>query len=681
MSHSFAIAASLLALATSPADPAPPAAAPPAAALQEGEGPSFSERFRRALKAKDAEAMKLLVAENQLPAAEALTAVCEQIAEGTNERLEREAEAYREAWRAAFDTGFADAQYEYFALMRADYRASRDELKSGFQRDVKLFQESVENQNKGAIGGLGSTFEGYAKGFVELGDRFFASKAWMLAGECFDETHRGEEADLRSAYVAYREAIDAREAIGLSDGRLEEVKARWKVLDEAGLGDPTKEIVGGLASKAKKAGAALELDMAFEPVEVIDAVARPLYTADENYQIWPTLNFGGNGSSTGFSGMEHSPNFLRAGAADVRVDVDGDGTGEVEVPLTGNLELVQLSLGEGEEKRSWAFLAAIGQTRDRFQGFDFNLEPTPDYMSIYIAPAASLVGMLGDTPIRVFDDNMDGIYGSGPVYWAHIGLAGESLQVDLDAIQVGKERSARPWSEYQQIGDSWYRFERNETGTEIKATPVTIPTGRLELSFKGGKPDYVVVRGTGKYQEAFFDLTQGGSKGVEVPVGKYRLLTGRFSKGKRRQMSKALMVAPQTMAAWEVKEGESVEAELGAPFQFDFDVRQDDESVTVVGSSVVVTGAGGERYERLWNCVVHPEASIRKEGSRKGSKGEKMRPAASQMEIIDNNNDQTVAWFPFDVRIPKKSAGEAVEVQLFEKKNGLFGKIESEWKN
>ena len=37
-------------------------------------------------------------------------------------------------------------------------------------------------------------------------------------------------------------------------------------------------------------------------------------------------------------------------------------------------------------------------------------------------------------------------------------------------------------------------------------------------------------------------------------------------------------------------------------------------------------------------------------------------------------------WFPFDGKVAKKKSGEDVEVRLFEKKNKLFGKIESDWK-
>ncbi len=129
---------------------------------------------------------------------------------------------------------------------------------------------------------------------------------------------------------------------------------------------------------------------------------------------------------------------------------------------------------------------------------------------------------------------------------------------------------------------------------------------------------------------------------------------------------------------WRVSAGESATVELGAPFGFDFKVSQGEESVTVSGNSVVITGRGQETYQRFWNCVPRPEVSVRKVGTKKGSKGEKLRRVESQEQINDQGNFDGV-WFPYGTEIEKKK-GEDVEVQLVEKKNKLFGKVESDWK-
>ena len=91
-----------------------------------------------------------------------------------------------------------------------------------------------------------------------------------------------------------------------------------------------------------------------------------------------------------------------------------------------------------------------------------------------------------------------------------------------------------------------------------------------------------------------------------------------------------------------------------------------------------IVGRGGERYERVWNAVPKPDVSVRKAGSKRGSKGETMDLVLDQ-QVITDTGDWAVAWFPRDLEVSNK-AGEDAEVQLVEKKNKLFGKIESVWK-
>ena len=55
-----------------------------------------------------------------------------------------------------------------------------------------------------------------------------------------------------------------------------------------------------------------------------------------------------------------------------------------------------------------------------------------------------------------------------------------------------------------------------------------------------------------------------------------------------------------------------------------------------------------------------------------------MKGAGSQQEISDNG--YKYAWFPFDLIIAKKSDVNH-EAQLFQKKNKLFGKVESDWRD
>jgi len=133
------------------------------------------------------------------------------------------------------------------------------------------------------------------------------------------------------------------------------------------------------------------------------------------------------------------------------------------------------------------------------------------------------------------------------------------------------------------------------------------------------------------------------------------------------------------MTSWRVQAGEKVEIELGEPFGMTFAFRQDDDTVTVEGRSIVVTGKAGETYPRLWNCVVQPEVMLRKAGSSRGKKEDKLVPAGSQEEFEAHKYDFNTVWFPISEPIEKPQPGNDFEVQLLDKKNKLFGKIESEW--
>ncbi len=134
-----------------------------------------------------------------------------------------------------------------------------------------------------------------------------------------------------------------------------------------------------------------------------------------------------------------------------------------------------------------------------------------------------------------------------------------------------------------------------------------------------------------------------------------------------------------TSKTFEVMEGQTVAVPFGAPFDFAFEHTVQDESITVVGNSVAVIGAGGERYERIFLAVPRPEVSYRKSGTKRGGK-------PLEMEIIqdrdgfDRKGGYDAIWKPLDLVVPKKASETDVEVQLIEKKNKLFGNIESSWR-
>jgi hypothetical protein len=423
--------------------------------------------------------------------------------------------------------------------------------------------------------------------------------------------------------------------------------------------------------------------MTFDALPTVDAFQRPSYTADENYVLWREVELKAKGTSASFENTPGAPALFRVGSADIRFDTDGDGKGDgptdEKVPLTGNITPIKIDLGKGDSLRPWAFFVTPAGQQENYQEMTLNMSASDERYRLFVCGAASIIGTLEGQPIRIIDDSMEGLYGNEPTSYGFAGVVRSEFQPDMDSIVIGTGKRARPWSEFQQVGDKWFKFEMGSDGKEIKASPIKTDTGTLKLDYKGPlQPTYVVVRGTTTLKNAVFDLVEGGAKGIQVPVGRYELFYGEIQKGKKKQMQKCVILsAPHNANPYDVTKDKVTVVTLGAPYALDFEYKTEEGKVAITGKTVVITGSQGERYERPWHCVPRPEAAWRKKGTKTGSKGTKM-------ELLTDSNmleklGFEAAWFPLDLTVDTKGAGE-VEVQLSEKKNELFGKIESSWK-
>lgn len=668
-------------------------AAAPMPLLDEGYD-AFQSEFAQAQKVNSKSKMASLVKQNQRYAIWWVNETCRAIALQSSDELETRIGDLRVAWNEAYDSEFVERMYSYYSLMRGPQRKSWFELRDEYD---KLYNRDQKAKTGQEIELVARDYKLLAEKFLTLGDQYCASECWIGYAVGMDEGRRKDDADLFAACEGYQGALDAYEKMDLQSPSYYEAKARHDVLvksgfdgapaeddDEGGLGgggaDPGA--AGGAGSGAGGAGVTLGAPviaaLSYEPVERYDEVLRPLYSLDENYPTWVQLALRGAGSSSKFVSQPEGPKILRVGSAEVEVDVDGDGQADAQIPMTGNFELIELETGEGEQLRRWAFLTTIGIEKDNYQRVEINLAPSDDNMIIYYLPAASALTEVGGVPLRIYDDNLDGVYGSEPLFYYHIGTTSNSLgHAELDSVQVGKEKRARPWSEHLEIDGVWYQMKYLEDGS-LEAKPVNPKLGKLALDYSGPKPTWVVVRGLDNLALTFFDLAEVGKKGLEVPVGRYEVIYGEVRKGKKREEMKALMTASKNRKSYTVKQDETTMIELGAPFEFDFETRVDGENLTVVGETVAIVGRGGERYERVWNSRPQPEASWREAGSKRGSKAEDMKLMMNQWDASEFG--WSYFWFPFDLVMPLKPGTESPEVQLVEKKNKLFGKIESDWK-
>lgn len=647
----------------------------------------FEVKFKQAMTIAAKDEMAKLIGRFPIASIVVIMDTCETISTRSNDQLEEYIAALNSAWKKHYDgSHFVDIQYEYFSLLEASLKRKRVGLRRVYEQTRTQYIENLNGAKDGPrFSLLGAEYERLALGFEVIGDWYFASECWIANGNCFHDGVRGrDKADLRKSCSGYKKGLDARDRIELKDKRYLEVQPIFRRLEKQGYFEEKPDPnapggTGGSAPDKEGQGTAISIPLSFEVIDNVHTFKRPNYHADDVFQVWTSLSLQGPGSSGPIPGIEGSPLFHRVGITDVRPDHAGDGPDNDEkIKLSGNIEPVVFKVGSGPEEREVALLTAIGGTTDQFQGMAVNLAAGDTFITVYIMGAGSVVGDLAGVPVRVIDDNMDGIYGSAPVRWGHTGVNDDVFQSDMDSIVIGTSKRALPWSEYQNIEGQWYRFESLNKGTELKAIPVEIETGKLKLKLKGVKADWAVMRGSGRYENSYFDLLQNGSKGVDVPVGYYELFMGRVSKGKKLQVAKALLLPGATTPGWEVSSDKSTTVELGAPFGFYFQYDTDEATVTVNGASLAISGKSGERYTRVWNCVPKPLVSFRKEDSKRGSKPEKMG-------LVQNNEELTekgfrAGWFPLDLILDRSKVEGGIAVQLTEKKNKLFGKITSDWK-
>lgn len=667
--------------------------AAPAPAQQTDRYKEFRQKFKELMTINGADELAKLVKAFPDEALKRVDGMCAEMARGNNDELEAEFQAMAKAWKTAFKTGFVDKSYEFHSSLQLDAprKFERNKTLDAFYVTLDRFSKnSKAAKDHAAYEACGAEFLAQADKLEEVGDLRFAGWAAGAAGECFDESVRGAQANPRKACELYGRAIKDFEKVELTGYsyymRLRDIHAELARggfdVPEAAPGDPASPEAGTPAPAAAANATAIVAPTTFEQIASQEQFIRPSYFNDEIYQIWPLLVLQDKGSVTKLGAVEKAPQVVRSDSAKIGLDFDNDKKAERTVGMTGNLTPVELELGPEGEKRKWAFAFKTGIQDDTFQGLKTNLSPDDRQALIYYVNAASVVTTINGVQVRVLDDNLDGIYGSAPLTYAYQGLSANLFQPDMDAIVIGDSKRARPWSQLQEIGGQWYDLATDKGGLELRATPMQVQTGTLKLEFKGPAPNWVIVKGEGTLEHCYFDLVNDAKKPIAVPAGTYQLLCGEIRQGKKQQVVKALIMKGSRTPPYAVKAGQETVVALGAPFGFEFETKVEEEFVTVKGPSITITGVAGERYERPWNCAPRPEVSVRKAGAKKGGKGEKMDIVGDLAETKEDGTYRyTMAdtWRPVDTPFPIKK-GEAVEVQLVEKKNRLFGEIESVWK-
>jgi hypothetical protein len=659
------------------------------AASQSDRQQDFDAKLQEHLKLDDVDGIAKLVKLYQPEAEQHVLKICER-AKSMGDEEKKEVAALNGAWQKAFRSGFVNKTYAFFSQLgehgEKDWREARDAL---YTLVTKFNENSAGAKDSAVWNEIGENAEKVAKSFEEVGDGYRAGQSWKVAAICYDDTFR-KDPDYTRACDDYARAISGYEGVEFNGPDVQQMKTRrTALLAKTGAGGDEKNKPGEPGKPAEPgqegqgAEGAVTIPMTFQAVEKLDAYQRPHYHVDEIYQMWRVIPFGKNGDEQVLPQVEGSPKFKRVDSAHFDVDEDLDGKYEKQVAITGKPTLLTLTVGAGDKKRDWAFLYTIGTDKDRYNELTgVNLAPNDQQLSLYTCGAASVVGKLGDTQLRVIDDDQNAVYGNAPQTWGHIGISAKVFQPEMDAIVIGDAKRARPWSEYVPIKDQWYKLESDKNGLELKATPAKVELGTVKLDYKGPVwPTWIVLRGINRYENTFIDVAGDGKKGVAVPAGEWHFYYGELRKGAKQETMKSLILPGPNAEklTWNVEPGKDVTIKLGEPYGFDFDFETSANGIKIPGASVAVTGSAGERYERLWNCIVHPEAEYRKAGTKKASKSQKFDDVTSPDDV--NKVGWPALWKPLDLELPMKEKIDKPEVHLFEKKHKLFGSIDSAWKS
>lgn len=653
-----------------------------AAAAPQANYTEYKDRFDKSVAIGASDDLQRLVQSEEMWAIQLVMETAEAIAHSPNERIQLRMEALKKTWGATKGGDFVKHMERYFSYLDPPTARERFRIRSTYDKATQNFAEAQKAKDKGKLNALAEQFESYAKAFEECGDKYYAGNAWLYRSLCLDEQQQGaDSADLRAVAHAYQRLIDLRKEIDLKDRFFRETEPSLKRLE--GLGFTGKGGEGGEGGAgaagsgpvASSTGASVTVVPAFQPLAELETVPRPNYFLDEHYPLWDALQFGEVDTAATLLRIKDAPKFVRTGSNKVEVDLDGDGAFDREVPTRGRLEVFELELGPS--KRKWAFFAQTGNETDQYQGIELSNAASDSNWSVFLAPAGSIVADVGGVRVQVFDDNMDGVYGSPPGAYGHVGLTKGLFQPELDSLLVGEAKRAIPWSEYVKFPTGWMKLESQDDGARLVATPVEMRTGKLKLEAKGLTPEFLVLRGSHDFENTFIDIA--GAKEVEVPVGRYRVYWGLVTKGAKKQLVKALVIPNEGARTYEVIEGTTVAVPFGAPFDFVFEREVGPETITINGNSVAVVGAGGERYERVYGAVNRPEASYRKKDAKRGSKPVEME-IIQDRDGFDRKGGYPAMWKPLDLVLEKKPSETEVEVQLVEKKNKLFGNIEGSWR-
>lgn len=426
------------------------------------------------------------------------------------------------------------------------------------------------------------------------------------------------------------------------------------------------------------------------PKKGITGVSLPSIWPVDQYQLWPKTYISEDGPdkfdfqrAVYLAPWGRQWTITRSAMFEFGLDTDGDGEVEVTFSASPSPSRIEVPAPDGGEP--YPLMVAVLSETELMYGVETNYAPTQSGARLRFWLASYMEGKALGSPWKMYDLNMDGKF--GPLVENFDDLITPFTPTDHvsywepDGVLIGRAKKATPLSSVMPIGKDFYRCTPTPDGTSVTLQKMHLSTGTVKVDIDTGKPpDFLLAREVdGKLEGAIFDILPDRKGGeVTLPAGKYQIVLGALSTGKRTSQD-MVRIYTGTSEPFTVNAGVTTDLNLGAPYSMTFKTRKNGSEVELDGRTIRVFGRGGEEYAMFFDEALQPDVSVQDGNGRSVVKGDTMRLNGIEQWQNNTTDRDNVLWFPMEygIEVPK---GSTYKFKLKQKKHALLGgPFESDW--
>jgi hypothetical protein len=629
---------------------------------------------------------------------------------------EREAKlkALQAAWKRCFEgSGTLEKVQRWIDGMD---NSVYQRLQAGRNTSAKVWahaQTVMQAQVKGEYEQVMKQFMDLARNAETIGHALEAADLWGLAGTIGNRMPDKTVEDRENILFLTQQFLLQRDAWSYTGDKWYAISNEFakseKVRIEDAKKSADKRAAAGYDANAKGIDALVMPGVA-EAKQPLEFEAQKGWDAELDYgpkngpspALWWNVSVKGDGSYAQLNWFRRLPLYLvRQGNTKFAVGADpADASRLTEVDVSSKGKLSTFFL-DAEKKQPYAMFFWAGSDRERVGEAECNLAFTTDMANVYFRSAASWKATVGADPMVFYDDNANGLPGDAdaldPPFKVHTqGVhSGDGSDAPLlDSMRIGKGPRV-PFSEFVKLSTGWHYIRRD--GNEVLGVrplnPEYVKTGKVKLEWAGpktGAPTQLVIRGSGDYKSAYFDVA--GGKEVEVPCGEYAVIFGRIVAGKGARAQTATIYRGSA-ATFAVEPGATHVLKMGAPYEIEF-ARKGDQDAVIDALSIHLKEASGCMITEFQNGIsLVPEVFAAKAEDGKGAKpvgkfvrftdGDLLNEAAKKhgsLGLLCATFPMPAGYRSGDLVLEIKLPEAGMKVGLKVKKHPLFGQLDSAWK-